>query len=284
VGREGVLVVLALCVCGPLTLACAAVPTRNAVLTAGWELERFWWRRVCLPVLPTVLGIALLVGWALQEPEQTDEVVSRIAIWFALVFAPLWIRAGSRAIRSLRRRSQRTVAAATVGILRPRVIISADLEQMVDPDTLAAAREHEAAHARHADPLRIWLGQLATDLQWPCPAASARWRAWREALEFARDDEARSRGTDGADLAEAILASVRLRRCGPRAPVAMLGDDVAGLRARIQRLLEPLSANALPPSTRPVALLFIGTGIVGAVVLGVFWGDQLLRALPFVGS
>jgi len=64
----------------------------------------------------------------------------------------------------------------------------------------------------------------------------------------------------------------------------MLGDDVAGLRARIQRLLEPLSANALPPSTRPVALLFIGTGIVGAVVLGVFWGDQLLRALPFVGS
>src|SRR5262249_41912742 len=160
-------------------------------------------RRVCLPVLPTVLGLALLAGWALQEPEQTDEVVSRVAVWLALLFAPGWIRACSRAVRSLRS-PPKSITAATVGMLRPRVVISTQLEQMVDSHALAAAREHESAHARHADPLRIWLAQVATDLQWPGPAAPARLRAWREALEFARDDEARSRGADGADLAEAI--------------------------------------------------------------------------------
>jgi hypothetical protein len=284
VDREVVLAVLALCVCTPLAMACGAVPTEHASLPAGWQLERFWWRRVWLPIVPTALAMALLVGWAMQEPDESDEVVTRVAVWLALFFALIWIRAASRAVRSLARASDGGMAAATVGLLRPRVIISPALTRMLDPNVVNAVREHEAAHARHADPLRIWLAQLATDLQWPCPAAHARWQAWREALEFARDDEARSRGADGADLAEAILALIRLRLGAPLSTAAMVGNDGATLRARISRLLVPLPPEATPPRIRPVGVLIVGAGVLSAVACGVIWGDVLIRALPSVGS
>lgn len=150
--REDVLVVLALYLCGPLAIACGAVPTKQASLTTGWELEQYWWRRMWLPVLPAVLVIATLAGWAMQEPDETDEVVSRLAVFFALVFALIWVRAAIRATRALLRIPGGAMTAATVGILWPRVFISPQLMQMVDdPDVVAAAREHEAAHARHAD-------------------------------------------------------------------------------------------------------------------------------------
>lgn len=283
--REIVLAVLTPSVCGPLAVACGALPTERAAAPAGWQLERFWWRRLWLPVLPMALTIALLAGWAIQEPEQSDEIVSRGAVWLALCFALLWVRAGSRAVRSLQRGTRTGMAAGTVGILRPRVVISPQLMQIAEPAILAAVREHEAAHVRHADPLRLWLAQLATDLQWPSPAARTRWRAWRDALEFARDDEARTRGVDGADLAEAILTSIRLQACGDQPAGALLGGgDGANLRVRIARLLAPLPQSATPPRTHPTRFLIVGSGIVGALVCGFLWGDLLVRALPIIRS
>lgn len=100
------------------------------------------------------------------------------------------------------------------GVLRPRILISPRLANALQDRELEAVVEHERAHARHRDPLRLWLAQLATDLQWPWPQARVRFRAWIHALELARDEEALARGVDGADLAAAILVSVRLYQDG----------------------------------------------------------------------
>src|SRR6266478_2842093 len=103
-----------------------------------------------------------------------------------------------------------------------------------------AVLEHARAHARHCDPLRIWLVQLATDLQWPWPQAHERLRRWLLALELARDEEARATGIEGTDLANAILASARFDQRVNLPPQAALTGEASALKHRIGRLLDPL--------------------------------------------
>ena len=81
-------------------------------------------------------------------------------------------------------------SAATVALLRPRVVVCETFGAQLDEHALAAALAHEQAHARHRDPLRIWLAQIVTDLQWPLSGARARFEQWLFALELARDEEA----------------------------------------------------------------------------------------------
>jgi Zn-dependent protease with chaperone function len=71
------------------------------------------------------------------------------------------------------------------------VVIAPELSSSLDDAELAAVLAHAAAHARHRDPLRLWLAQLVTDAQWPAVAASARFHRWRAAVEIARDAAAR---------------------------------------------------------------------------------------------
>lgn len=178
-----------------------------------FELERRAWRRIWAPLWPCLGVLAFLFGWAIHEPEGGAQALPVLAFLFALPFALLAMRAALRAVRSAAAAAKVAKAkplAVTVGLLRPRTLISPILRQALDAAALAAVREHEAAHARHRDPMRVWLAQLVTDLQWPVPSARRRFASWRVALELARDDEARSRGIDGGDLAAGLLAVARL--------------------------------------------------------------------------
>jgi hypothetical protein len=191
--------------------------------------------------------LAFLVGWALQEPSSA-EPLHVMAFVVALPFALVWARVSLRAWRS---RAVRAVPlAGTVGLWRPRVVITEPLRDKLDPAALRAVMEHEAAHLRHRDPLRLWLAQIATDLQWPAAAARGRFSQWRAALELARDEEALSHGVDGSDLAAALVAGARLGAGRP----SLAGSALAGLlaeasssseifRERVMRLLQPLPAS-----------------------------------------
>ncbi len=90
--------------------------------------------------------------------------------------ALLVARATIRAVWSLIA-AQRDQGTATVGLLRPRTRFLPHLAKWLDERQIEAALEHERAHARHRDPLRIWLAQLATDLQWPWPQAQGKVQA-----------------------------------------------------------------------------------------------------------
>lgn len=199
----------------------------------SFALERRAWRRIWRPLAPGLLVLAFLIGWALQEPDSA-EALPILAFAIALPFALLWARAGLRAARSARSAAGVAAAkplAATVGLWRPRTILSPLLHEQLDAAALRAVMEHEAAHARHRDPLRLWLAQLVTDLQWPLSGARRRFTEWRLALELARDDEALARGVDGGDLAAGLLAVARLGARPPgaeRAPGAALPGSSSG--------------------------------------------------------
>ncbi len=158
----------------------------------------------------------------------------------ALPFVLIFARAAWRTTRSLTI-SHEHLTIATVGLIRPRIVIAPHFSAVVDADALAAAVEHERAHAKHRDPLRIWLAQLATELLWPAPAAVARLHCWKHALEIARDDEARAQGAAGPDLAAAIVASLRLSQSIIPPAVAATLTDETFIKERVTRLLQPPS-------------------------------------------
>jgi Zn-dependent protease with chaperone function len=269
------LVLLFLLMGAPAALFGACVIEAAVDAESARALERLRWWSIWRPLLPATTVGALLMGWAIVEPHPSDEPVSFLAAVAALPFAFVWCRALLRALVSARHRGPAPLA-ATVGLLRPRVVVSPALHRVLDGGAVAAIRHHERAHAAHRDPLRIWLAQIATDLQWPVPAAELRWREWRRALEIARDEEVREAGTDGLALAAGILGVASLT-VGRASALPAFFDDELSFRERIEWLLAPSAADTGRSPAVPARwlVLYCLAGIAG----GVLFGDSLVRAL-----
>lgn len=272
--RELMLAVLACLLCVPALLAAGAIEMRLPAVASARELERRAWQRVWLPVWPAVLVLAFLIGWAVQEPE-ASEGAEPAMLAVASLFALSAVRAVARAARALRRPARGAVA-MTAGLVRPHVFIAPELAARLDEQALGAALAHEEAHVRHRDPLRLWLAQIATDLQWPLVAARQRFTDWRNALELARDAEA-CEHVEGSDLAAALIEAARLSRATPGVVGLVGGPDA--FSERIHRLLDaPHDAGAAPGRRWAWA---IRLGVVGlAVAAGSLFGEALVGFLP----
>ncbi|HVO24674.1 MAG TPA: M56 family metallopeptidase [Candidatus Margulisiibacteriota bacterium] len=274
--RELVLAILAALLCGGALTLVGWYPARSPVTGSGRTLERRAWRRLWLPFVPAVLLFAALCGWALVEPADAEPVPACL-LWAAVPFASVMVRAACRAVRSLVSARQ-DYAVATVGLFRPRIVVSARVAEALDAPALVAAIAHERAHVRHRDPLRLWLAQLGSDLLWPWPAAYARFRCWRQALELARDEEVRIRGVAGMDLAAAIVTALRFNQSSGAPGAATLGGDASFAAARIARLLRPLESTATPVNRGALWPLAVAVGVSLAVLLGRAYGECVVRS------
>jgi len=273
--RELVLVTLLCALCGPALLVASWLPLRLRRVASARELEARAWRRLWLAMLPAALVLAFLIGWALQEPEASEEAAPVVLV-VAIAFGAIWIRAIVRAVRAARRRPADAVA-MTTGFVHPRVSIAPALAARLDDAALAAALEHEAAHARHRDPLRLWAAQIATDLQWPSRAARRRFDDWRKALELARDAEACER-VDGSDLAAALIEAAQMTTAyDPAVAGLVTGDEFSD---RIHRLLDHPEDTAPRRSWLPAVTLAM---IATAVVAGSAFGEAVIALLPGLG-
>ncbi len=276
--RECFLTVLIALLGGSTLLACGWWPAGQTSQGSAGCLERLMWRRIWWTFMPALIVAAWLCGWALVEPDPVPERVPAAVLLLSVPFLLLFTRAAIRAGWSLFR-DDGDPGTATVGLLKPWIMFSPHLAKALDDRALEAALEHERAHARHRDPLRIWLAQLVTDLQWPWPQARERFRAWIVALELARDEDARAAGADGSDLAAAILAAARLRQHAVMSPVAALIGQESVLKQRLACLLTPLADQAeeirawwpQPWILAPVLLI--------AVMLGSEFGEIVVRTL-----
>jgi beta-lactamase regulating signal transducer with metallopeptidase domain len=232
---------------------------------------------VWLPVAPAIVVAAWLCGWALAEPDPMPEgapaLLILISVPMAMVFARAVIRAGWSLFGD-----RQDPGTAAVGLLRPWILLSPHLAKALEHRQIEAALAHERAHARHRDPLRILLAQLATDLQWPWPQAGLRMRRWLVALELARDEEACTAGIEGTDLAEAILATARFNRhlnlCA-----ATLISEASALKDRIDRLLTPLKDTPGLQARTGGALATAAVSLLSALALGALFGEHVVRAL-----
>lgn len=240
----------------------------------AWQRERRAWRWLISPLVVVAAGTAMLLGWALQEPEVSDERLAWCA-WIAVgVVLALWLRAIARVLRAICARPALPIA--VVGLARPSIVVDPRLYQILDDDAFAAALAHEAAHVRHRDPLRIALAQLATDLQWPWPQPQRTLRAWRDLLEQTRDDEAIMDGVRPEDLAAAIVGAAQ---CSVRGTGAGLTDGDR-IERRILRLLDGVPAGR--PRRSYVFAILVASSLVAALAVGFTVGDELLAQLPGV--
>jgi len=277
VDRELVLAILVAVLCGSALVLAGWYPLGAPVASSGRAFERQAWQRLWVPFAPALLILAALCGWALEEPESAEQVPNAL-LWSVLPFAAVVARAAWRAARSLRRAHEHP-GVATVGLLRPRTVIAPYIAAHLDQAALAAAQEHERAHARHRDPLRLWLAQLGSDLLWPWPMASVRLRCWRRALELARDEEARLNGIEGSDLAAAILATLRLSHDSASLSAVSLGGEAFFVAERIARLMRPLETELPRHSPRGVWRLAPAAGLCVAVLLGSTFGERAVQAV-----
>lgn len=288
--RESLLCLLVMLLGGLALQPLAGWPSPGPVELPPAELEARSWRRLWYPVVPTLLVAAWLCGWALREPDPVRDPLNPwvlLGAWLPLGF--IFARAAARAVWSLLRHPI-DCGVSTVGLIRPQVVFSPFLAKQLDEGVIRAALAHERAHAAHLDPLRIWLAQLVTDLQWPWPQASRRLEVWLEALELARDDQARAEGADGADLAAAVLGSVRyleqiaaacspLHLTGTQLAHALLIGDPSALRKRVSRLLAPSQPSCGTSAGVGRAGLLLIPLLLLALALGAAYGEHLIRPL-----
>src|SRR5579884_4032262 len=141
------------------------------------EPERAAWFRLLRPLIPALLVTACLCGWALSQPDPVPDRVGPLVFIVCAPFGLIAVRAVLRAGWALSR-SPKGLGIATIGLLRPRVVVAPELARLLDDRAMRAALAHERAHVRHFDPLRIWIAQFVTDLQWPWLSAQRRFEAW----------------------------------------------------------------------------------------------------------
>ena len=274
--REVDLAVLLALVAGPLLILCGLLPWRGR-MNYGPSCERVAWRALWTPAVAPLAGGGWLLGWAASEPALAEVLpVSLFLLSFGVLV--IWLRAVGRGVRAAA--AKPTGPAFTYGLLRPLVAISRPFSSLLEAPALAAVLAHEAAHARHRDPLRILIAQLWTDLQWPSRAAITRYTTWRTALEMARDDEARRAGVAGEDLAEALLAALSTPEFAVAGVLAPYGGlrSAESVRRRLHRLLAPLSPSGREPA--PPYSTYIPVGLIAAsTARGVLWGETVIRLL-----
>lgn len=283
--RELALLILSAALCSASVWAAAVGVHRPLAGRTSSARERELWWRLMGPVIAAGLVLAFLVGWALQETDPTDERMNAWWVVPALLAGLVVLRAAARALWSVRSARRAEHLIATVGFLQPRVVVSARFGEALSPAEQEAALAHERAHARSFDPLRVWLAQLACDLQWPAPGARARFDAWLAALEMRRDVEAVTAGASPLDLAAAIVSAARSGAGRAQAAAAHLTPRPSGVEARVRELLA-LPAEGPPPAPRALVRLVplaLSAAFLLAVLLGTHLGAVVLRALPGIG-
>ena len=273
--RESLLTVLMILLGGMALQLISAGLSTHSRSKRFLEPERVAWFRLLRPLIPALLVAACLCGWALSQPDPVPDRVGPLLFIVCVPFGLIGVRAILRAGWSLLRSPNR-LGIATIGLIRPRIVIAPALARFLDDRAMRAALAHERAHVRHLDPLRIWIAQFVTDLQWPWSSAQRRFETWLAVLEHARDDEARAEGVDGADLAAALVASIRFHRDSNGGICAPLIGNRSALEERIARLLQPLaSPSDNAPTTLQVAVL-LTLALVVAVALGALYGERLV--------
>ncbi|MFE7202604.1 hypothetical protein ACFU8R_20240 [Pseudonocardia alni] len=146
--------------------------------------------------------------------------------------------------------------ACTVGLFRPRVVVS---QALLDSPHGAAVVEHERAHVAALHPLWILLAVCAVRAWWWCPGRRALTAEIRLTAELSADDRARQ-VVGRAAVASALAAHID--DAGMRAPVRHV-PAFADRRLEVEARAESLRA----PRRRPGRLATGLSGVLATLVV-----------------
>ena len=152
------------------------------------------------------------------------------------------------------------------GFLRPRVLVSTGLFDLLPPRELEAVLLHEREHLRRFDPLKMALGKLLVSTGFFVPLLGALYRRFLVEKELAADRAVIAEHGDEVSLSSALIRLVERRSTVQPPLVAGAGE---ALEARIDALLGD-------PGRRDLQL---GAGGFAASLVAI-----MLAALPLLAT
>jgi hypothetical protein len=198
---------------------------------------------------PAALGLFVVGGLCIPsylrfEPGETREELGLVGLTAAVLAAAVLtmslvhgIRQVIASRRCVREFENRPIIAIT-GFLRPRLLISPVVKEVLSIEQLDAAVGHERAHVAAQDNLKRLLLAFTPGLLPGVNGFAAVERQWVRLTEWAADDDAVAGDPDRAlALAAALVRVARLGTVPVPLTSSMLdGDDLA---RRVDRLLHP---------------------------------------------
>ena len=165
-----------------------------------------------------------------------------------------------------------TVAAFTVGLVRPRVVVTTGLLVALDDEQLGAVLRHEAAHAERMDPLRRLVAHVAQGWTFFLPYAGHLRQRIVLGMELAADRSAvHHHGRRSVAAALIRLAAV--------APVVVGFGAGPMLEARVRQL----ETGAEPPDPPMTGRVRVGTAVGLAAVIWMLLSSLLIAAPSTAG-
>lgn len=153
-------------------------------------------------------------------------------------------------------------APISCGWLQPTVLLDAPtLARDTTSTDAEALLAHELAHIARRDWLQLLLARTVTAVHWFNPLAWWLAAQAHQLREEAADDAVLRRGVlDGGDYAQLLVRAARLKRTPGRLPLAH-GMAAGGLKARIQRILDPQLDRRPARRTWSIACAVLALGV-----------------------
>ncbi|WP_426455224.1 M56 family metallopeptidase [Paenibacillus sp. S-38] len=134
--------------------------------------------------------------------------------------------------------------ALTMGLLRPRIVLSTGLLQMLEPGELEAIVYHEQFHMKHRDPLKTMLMTGCADILWYIPILRWNARQYSAAREVLADASAVRKTGEPVHLGSALLKLLKRKQVHSYA-FAYASFAETSINYRIQQLIDPEAVQAL---------------------------------------
>lgn len=134
--------------------------------------------------------------------------------------------------------SYKAPIAMTIGLWKPRMILSSGLMDMLEPNELRAVIEHEKCHMRQRDPLAIFLLSMISKSMWYIPIFAWMADKYPIMIELRADKYAITQMKQSTHLGSALL---KLLKQAPTPHVSLSHASFAetSMNVRIMHILDP---------------------------------------------
>ncbi|MBD2871106.1 M56 family metallopeptidase [Paenibacillus arenilitoris] len=151
--------------------------------------------------------------------------------------------------------------ALTMGFVRPRIVLSTGLIQLLDEGELEALIRHEQFHLIHRDPLKTFLMVVCSAVIWYVPILKWSRKQYTAAREVLADAYAIDATGSAEHLGSALLKLLRNNRT-KRYPFAYASFAESSINYRIKHLIDPQAEYAF---RLPVKRTMLSLQVVAAL-------------------
>lgn len=149
--------------------------------------------------------------------------------------------------------SHPTPIALTMGFIKPKIILTTGLINLLTLDELTAVISHEQYHKEHRDPFKVFLLSLSSSMIWYIPIQQWIYEKYRVIQEVLADEFAIKEQKTSVNLGSALLKMLKLGKSG-KMPFVYVSFADTSVNYRIKNILDPVNHHRLKIPLRTVCI------------------------------